>query len=92
MCYFRLVTVESLLEEVMFAQRPNRSEEGSQADVSVNVPHRRDHKYKRPEANVHPAGRSGVTTVSLRRMGQSEPDIEAGVLMERQETLWAQLI
>ena len=43
MCYFSLVTVESLLEEVMFAQRPNGSEEGSQADVSVNVPHRRDH-------------------------------------------------
>ena len=92
MCYFRMGTMESLLEEVMFEQRPKGSGEGSQEDVSVNVPHRRDHKYKRPEANVYPAGRAAVTTVSLWRMGQSEPDIERGVLMEKRGTLWAQLI
>ena len=85
MCYFRVVTMESLLEELMFEQRPKGSGEGSQADVSMNVPHGRDHKYKRPEANVYSTGRAAVTIVSLRRMGQGEPDTERGVLIWKGE-------
>ena len=66
--------------------------EDRRADVSVNVPHRRDHKYKCPEANVYSTGRAAVIIVSLRRMGQSEPDTERGVLMERRGLLWARFI
>ena len=84
--------MESLLEELMFEQRPKGSGEGSQADVSMNVPHGRDQKYKRPEANVYSTGRAAVTIVSLRRMRQGEPDTERRVLMERRGALWAWLI